>query len=187
MRDRCIGGSESAKTLLRQILGTKRRSSPTPTECSPTLFEFAPVVGHAVVAGFDGRAITSNAGALLLGAPDRAVCLVRRFAHAEAVQRIDAFVRRRPSDVGAIELPASAESANVATCVVDRNLHLRPRFRGGDDPAQAAVRTDDYLFSFHNKEKRKSPEQQQWPNAKRDGFCFEKSLQRRRVGEHELQ
>jgi hypothetical protein len=50
------------------------------TECSPTLFEFAPVEGGAVVAGFDGGAITSNAGALLLGAADRAVGLVRRFA-----------------------------------------------------------------------------------------------------------
>jgi hypothetical protein len=51
-----------------------------PTECSPALFEFAPVEGRAVVAGFDGGAITSNAGALLLGATDRAIGLVRRFA-----------------------------------------------------------------------------------------------------------
>ena len=39
-----------------------------PTECSPALFEFAPGEGRAVVAGFDGGAITSDAGALLLGA-----------------------------------------------------------------------------------------------------------------------
>jgi hypothetical protein len=51
-----------------------------PTECSPTLFAFAPVEGRTVVAGFDGGAITSNAGALLLGATDRAIRLVRRFA-----------------------------------------------------------------------------------------------------------
>jgi hypothetical protein len=51
-----------------------------PTECSPTLFAFAPVEGRAVVAGFDGGAITSNAGALLLGATDRATGLVRCFA-----------------------------------------------------------------------------------------------------------
>jgi hypothetical protein len=51
-----------------------------PTECSPTLFEFAPVEGRAVVAGFDGGAITSDAGALLLGATDRAIGLVGRFA-----------------------------------------------------------------------------------------------------------
>ena len=48
-----------------------------PTECSPTLFEFAPVEGRAVVAGFDGGAITSDAGALLLGATDRAIGLSR--------------------------------------------------------------------------------------------------------------
>jgi hypothetical protein len=51
-----------------------------PTECSPMLFAFAPVEGRAVVAGFDGGAITSDAGALLLGATDRAIGLVRRFA-----------------------------------------------------------------------------------------------------------
>jgi hypothetical protein len=50
------------------------------TECSPALFQFAPVENRHVVAGFDGGAITSNAGALLLGATDRAVGLVRRFA-----------------------------------------------------------------------------------------------------------
>lgn len=51
-----------------------------PTECSPELFEFAPVEGRKVVAGFDGGAITSDAGALLLGATDRAIGLVDRFA-----------------------------------------------------------------------------------------------------------
>ncbi len=50
------------------------------TESSPTLFDFAHVEGRAVVAGFDGGAITSDAGALLLGATDRAIGLVRRFA-----------------------------------------------------------------------------------------------------------
>jgi hypothetical protein len=42
-----------------------------PTECNPTMFEFAPVEGHQVVASFDGGAITSDAGALLLGETDR--------------------------------------------------------------------------------------------------------------------
>jgi hypothetical protein len=41
---------------------------------------FAPVEGRTVVAGFDGGAITSDAGALLLGATDRAIRLVERFA-----------------------------------------------------------------------------------------------------------
>ena len=50
------------------------------TECSPALFEFAPVEGRRVVASFGGGAITSNAGALLLGATDRAINLAGRFA-----------------------------------------------------------------------------------------------------------
>ena len=51
-----------------------------PTECNPTLFEFAPVEGRQVVAAFDGGSITSDAGALLLGAADRAIRLTERFA-----------------------------------------------------------------------------------------------------------
>jgi hypothetical protein len=51
-----------------------------PTECSRDLFGFAPVEGRQVVAGFDGGAVTSDAGALLLGAADRAIGLVARFA-----------------------------------------------------------------------------------------------------------
>jgi hypothetical protein len=50
-----------------------------PTECSPDLFGFARVDGRVVVASFDGGAITSDAGALLLGATDRAIGLVDRF------------------------------------------------------------------------------------------------------------
>jgi len=49
-----------------------------PTDCSADLFGFAPVEGREVVAAFDGGAITSDAGALLLGATDRAVDLMRR-------------------------------------------------------------------------------------------------------------
>jgi hypothetical protein len=44
------------------------------------LFEFARVGGRQVVAGFDGGAVTSDAGALLLGAADRAINLVGRLA-----------------------------------------------------------------------------------------------------------
>src|SRR5262249_37368612 len=51
-----------------------------PTECSADLFGFARVEGRAVVASFDGGAVTSDAGALLLGATDRAIGLVDRFA-----------------------------------------------------------------------------------------------------------
>jgi hypothetical protein len=51
-----------------------------PTECSRDLFGFAPVEGREVVAAFDGGAITSDAGALLLGATDRAIVMMGRFA-----------------------------------------------------------------------------------------------------------
>ena len=50
------------------------------TECTPALFEFEPVEGKKVVAGFDGGTITSNAGALLLGQLDRGLGLIRRMA-----------------------------------------------------------------------------------------------------------
>src|SRR5271167_4603688 len=49
------------------------------TECTADLFGFARVDGRDVVAAFDGGAITSDAGALLLGATDRAIGLVDRF------------------------------------------------------------------------------------------------------------
>ena len=51
-----------------------------PTECIADLFGFAPVEGRRVEAAFDGGAITSDAGALLLGSTDRAIGLLDRFA-----------------------------------------------------------------------------------------------------------
>src|SRR6202023_2197817 len=74
-----------------------------PTECNTELFEFAPVEGRAVVAGFDGGTITSDAGALLLGGTDRAIRLTERFAScftdsraAELVEHsVNTMVRQR--------------------------------------------------------------------------------------------
>ena len=51
-----------------------------PTECNPDFFGFAPVEGREVVAAFDAGAITSDAGALLLGAADHAIGLTKRLA-----------------------------------------------------------------------------------------------------------
>lgn len=63
-----------------------------PTECSAELFGFGVVERRFVVAGFDGGAITSDAGALLLRATDGAMRLVERFA--------GCFIdRRRPGQV----------------------------------------------------------------------------------------
>jgi hypothetical protein len=50
------------------------------TECSPALFDFAAVEKRAVVGDFGGGAITSDAGALLLGQADRVIKLVERFS-----------------------------------------------------------------------------------------------------------
>ncbi len=51
-----------------------------PTECSATWFEFPPLEGRRVVAGFDGGTMTSDAGALPLGEADRVIRLTERFA-----------------------------------------------------------------------------------------------------------
>ena len=50
------------------------------TECSAKASQFAPVEGRQVIAEFDGGAVTSDAGGLLLGAADKAIGLVRRLA-----------------------------------------------------------------------------------------------------------
>jgi hypothetical protein len=51
-----------------------------PTQCSRDLFGYEVVEGRQVVAAFDGGEVTSDAGALLLGATDRAIGLIGRFA-----------------------------------------------------------------------------------------------------------
>src|SRR5690606_41233485 len=89
--------------VLKQILIDQQRRSPMQTQCSADLFGFAPVDRRPVVAAFDGGAITSDAGGLLLGAPDRAIRLVERFAACYRVHRqpelvehsVDTLVGRR--------------------------------------------------------------------------------------------
>jgi hypothetical protein len=66
-----------------------------PTECTPELFEFALVEGRIVVAGFDGGAITSDAGALLLAATDRSIGLVDRFAECFIDRRNPKYIEHR--------------------------------------------------------------------------------------------
>jgi hypothetical protein len=66
-----------------------------PTECIADSFEFARVAGRPVVAAFDGGRMTSDAGALLLGATDRAVRLIERFALCFRDQRSPALVEHR--------------------------------------------------------------------------------------------
>jgi len=74
-----------------------------PTQCSRDLFGYEVVEGRQVVAAFDGGEVTSDAGGLLLGATDRAIGLVSRFAacfddgraQAQVEHSIDALVAQR--------------------------------------------------------------------------------------------
>jgi hypothetical protein len=65
------------------------------TDCTTKLFEFEAVDRRAVVAGFDGGDITSNAGALLLGQVDRGLGLVRRFAECFTDRRDPRYVEHQ--------------------------------------------------------------------------------------------
>lgn len=67
------------------------------TECNPALFEFPAVEGRRVVAAFDGGAITSDAGALLLGQTDRAIGLTERFAACFTDVRVPGLVEHEVS------------------------------------------------------------------------------------------
>jgi hypothetical protein len=62
------------------------------TECSRDLFGFEAVEGRQVVAAFDGGQVTSDAGALLLGAVNRAIGLVGRLAGGFADGRMQELV-----------------------------------------------------------------------------------------------
>ena len=63
-----------------------------PTECSRNLVGFEAVEGRQVVAAFDGGQVTSDAGALLLGAVNRAIGLVGRLAGCFADGRMQELV-----------------------------------------------------------------------------------------------
>ena len=87
------------------------------TECNPALFEFAPVEGRQVVAGFDGGAITTDAGALLLGETDRAIRLTERFATCFTDRRVPELVEHA---VGTLVLQ---RVAGIALGYEDLNDH----------------------------------------------------------------
>src|SRR4051812_37105124 len=66
-----------------------------PTHCSATGMAFGRAGGRELVAAFDGGRVTSEAGALLLGATDPAIRLVDRFASCFRDGRHPAFVTHR--------------------------------------------------------------------------------------------
>ena len=81
--------------VVQQLFLCDPRCAPMPTECNATLFEFEAVERRAVVAGFDGGDITSNAGALLLGQVDRGLGLIRRFGECFTDRRDPRYVEHR--------------------------------------------------------------------------------------------
>ena len=109
-----------------------------PTECSVKPMGFARVDGRAVVADFDGGAITSNAGGLLLGATDRAIGLVERFAAC--------FIGRPGGGAGGSRGGDAGRAAGARHCPWLRGLARprpaapRPGARGGAWPAGGAAR-----------------------------------------------
>jgi len=100
-----------------------------PTECSAGLFGFAPVEGRRVEAAFDGGAITSDAGALLLGATDRAIGLIGRFAACFADARRPDLVEHEVATL------VGQRVFGIALGYEDLNDHDQLRH----DPAMAAL------------------------------------------------
>ena len=92
-----------------------------PTECSPALFEFARVEGRRVMASFDGGAISSDAGALLLGQADRAIRLTERFAACFTDTRRAELVEHK------VETLVMQRVFGVALGYEDLNDHDQPR------------------------------------------------------------
>jgi hypothetical protein len=100
-----------------------------PTDCSPALCEFPPVEGRQVVASFDGGAITSDAGALLLGQADRAIRLTERFAACFADSRTPELVEHQ------VETLVMQRIMGIALGYEDLNDHDQLRH----DPVLAIV------------------------------------------------
>jgi hypothetical protein len=100
-----------------------------PTDCSADVFGFTPVEGRAVVASFDGGVMTSDAGALLLGATDKVLGLTRRLAACFKDSRNPAFTEH------AVETLLMQRITAIALGYEDLNDHDRLRH----DPVMAVL------------------------------------------------
>jgi hypothetical protein len=100
-----------------------------PTECNPNLFTFAPAEGRPVVASFDGGAITSDAGGLLLGATDRVLGLTQRLAACFKDSRDPAYTEH------AVETLVMQRVVGIALGYEDLNDHDQLRH----DPVLATL------------------------------------------------
>ena len=99
------------------------------TECSAERLAFAPVEGRTVVASFDGGAMTSDAGALLLGATDRVLGLTRRLAACFKDSRDPAYVEHT------VETLVMQRTVGIALGYEDLNDHDQLRH----DPVMAVL------------------------------------------------
>jgi hypothetical protein len=99
------------------------------TDCRPARFDFAPVEGRAVAAAFDGGAITTDAGALLLGATDKVLGLTRRLAGCFTDSRNPAFTEH------AVETLVMQRVVGIALGYEDLNDHDQLRH----DPVMAVL------------------------------------------------
>ena len=95
-----------------------------PADCTPALFDFPAVEGRRIVASFDGGAISSDAGVLLLGQTDRAIRLTERFAASFADMRTAELIAHQ------VETTVMHHVVGIALGYVDLNdhddLHLDP-------------------------------------------------------------
>src|SRR5262245_3076378 len=99
-----------------------------PTECNPALFGLAPKAREAVTA-FDAGAITSDAGALLLGATDLAIGMMGRFASSFHDVRCPEFIEHE------VVPPVGQRAFGIALGYEDLNDHDELRH----DPLMAVL------------------------------------------------
>src|SRR5450755_3474175 len=104
-----------------------------PTESSAESFDFGTVKGRPVEAAFDGGLVTSDAGALLLGATDRAIDLVDRVLSLGRHWPKTRIVWRGDSHYGRVE----------AMDWADDNRQCRTRRLGGGGRRQSALLSCD--------------------------------------------
>jgi hypothetical protein len=99
------------------------------TDCSVDLFGFEPVEGRRLEAAFDGGAMTSDAGVLLLGLADRRLGLLQRFAGCFTDRRFPSAVEHT------VERLVGQRVLGIALGYEDVNDHDELRH----DPALAAT------------------------------------------------
>jgi Transposase DDE domain group 1 len=108
------------------------------TQCSRDLFGYEAIEGRQVVAAFDGGEVTSDAGGLLLGATDRAIGLMGRFAACFADGRA------RPQVEHTVEAMVAQRVFGIALGYEDdRPRSAAPRPGAGDPRRQAHCPAQD--------------------------------------------